>query len=189
MNGRMFFQRFSGVTNFISTILSGLPSPLTNIMLDLVSPFSGKISVLIRYCLIAKKLEGCGKNLYIGRGVALKSIGKIVVGDNVSIHESCYIDAVGGLRIGSNVSIAHQTSILTFNHTWADPNLPIKYNPIELSPVEIDDDVWIGCGVRVMPGIVIGKRAVVAAGSVVTRDVPPATVVAGVPAKVIKRLV
>ncbi|MNV87161.1 Galactoside O-acetyltransferase [compost metagenome] len=58
-----------------------------------------------------------------------------------------------------------------------------------MSQVEIDDDVWIGCGVRVMPGIVIGKRAVVAAGSVVTRDVPPDTVVAGVPAKVIKRLV
>lgn len=189
MNGREFFSRFSGVTNVISSIAGYFPSALSGFLLDIASPFSGKISVFIRYCLISKRLGKCGTNLYVGRAVSLKSLSRIIVGDNVSIHESCYIDAVGGLEIGHNVSIAHQTSVLTFNHTWLDSDIPIKYNPVDLASVKIHDDVWIGCGVRIMPGIVIGKRSVVAAGSVVTRDVPPGTIVAGVPAKVIKRLI
>lgn len=189
MNGRVFFEKFSGFINFLSAIFARLPSPLSGLILDIASPFSGKFSVLIRYCIVAKRLKKCGKNLYVGRWVALKGLHNIAVGDNVSIHDACYIDAIGGLTIGNNVSVAHQTSILTFNHTWDDPHLPIKYNLIKTDKVIIEDDVWIGCGVRIMPGVTIGKRAVIAAGSVVTRDVQANTVVAGVPAKVIKSLI
>ena len=126
--------------------------------------------------------------VYVGSFVTLKNFDKISIGSNVSIHDSCYIDGLGGCFIGNNVSIAHQSSILTFNHTWSDINLPIKYNPVLMSTVFIADDVWIGCGVRIMPGVSIGTRSVVAAGAVVVYDVPSNCLVGGVPAKVIKKL-
>lgn len=141
-------------------------------------------AILLACCLIKK----IGDNIYFGRSAVLKNPNLISLGNNVSIHDFCYIDAAGGLSIGKNVSIAHGASILTFNHTWNDESLPIKYNPVEFSEVVIEDDVWIGCGVRVMPGVRIGSRSVIAAGAAVTKDVRAGCIVAGVPAKVLKRI-
>ena len=100
----------------------------------------------------------------------------------------CYIDGYGGLTIGNNVSIAHATSVLTTNHTWADTSIPIKYNPETLGPVVIEDDVWLGAGVRVLAGITIAKRAIVAAGAVVNKNVQSNCIVGGIPARVIKNI-
>lgn len=110
------------------------------------------------------------------------------MGNNVSIHDFCYIDAVGGITVGDNVSIAHGSSLISFNHGWNDASLPIKYNPVTQAPIVIEDDVRVGCGVRIMPGVVLGSRSVIAAGSVVVKDVPPNTLVGGIPAKVIKNI-
>jgi len=128
------------------------------------------------------------RNVYFGSRVVFKNIQNSHIGENVSIHDFCYVDALGGIDIGDNVSIAHSSSIITFNHTWDDLSLPIKYNPVEFGKVIIKNDVWIGCGVRIMPGVVIGERSVIAAGAVVVKDVPPRSVVAGVPAKLIKNI-
>jgi acetyltransferase-like isoleucine patch superfamily enzyme len=92
------------------------------------------------------------------------------------------------LKIGNDVSIAHQCSILTENHTWTDESLPIKYNPKAAAFVTIEDDVWLGCSARIMPGVKISRRSIVAAGAVVSSDVASRTIVGGVPAKVIKTL-
>jgi acetyltransferase-like isoleucine patch superfamily enzyme len=189
MNGRLFFKKFSFITSAIARLFKVLPSFITWFLWDLISPFRGKIAVLIRYCILAGRTEKSGTNIYVGRSVTLKNIDLMSIGDNVSIHDSCYVDALGGLKIGCNVSIAHHTSIITFNHTWLDASLPIKYNPVEKAIIVIEDDVWVGCGVRIMPGVVIGTRSIIAAGSVVTRDVPPGVIVAGVPAKVIKSII
>ncbi len=75
---------------------------------------------------------------------------------------------------------------MSVNHSWDAHNLPIKYNPLILNSVCIENDVWIGCGCIVLAGVTIHQRAVVAAGAVVTRDVHSNVVVAGVPAKQIK---
>ena len=189
MNGRSFFKRFYFIAYSLSKIFKVLPSFFVWFLWDVISPFRGKMAVLTRYCLLAGRAKKFGSNIYIGRSVNLKNVEHLSIGDNVSVHDSCYLDALGRLEIGYNVSIAHHTSILTFNHTWDDTALPIKYNPVQKAPVIINDDVWIGCGVRIMPGVVIGTRSIIAAGSVVTRDVPPGVIVAGVPARVIKSII
>lgn len=186
MNGRDFFKRFSFVTDFSAKFFKVVPRSVSDFIWDLTFPFGGKFAAFTRYSILSGRLKKHGLNIYVGRAAVLKNMESMSIGDNVSIHESCYIDAAGGLEIGNDVSIAHHTSILTFDHTWSDPLQPIKYNPIRKSQVIIHDDVWIGCGVRIMSGVVIGTRSVVAAGSVVTHDVPPGMIVAGVPAKIIK---
>jgi acetyltransferase-like isoleucine patch superfamily enzyme len=99
------------------------------------------------------------------------------------VHSFCYIEATGGLTIGDDVSIAHSVSILTTNHNYADLDLPIRDQGVQERATTISDDVWIGCGSRILAGVTIGKGAVVAAGAVVTKDVEPYAVVGGVPAR------
>jgi len=106
----------------------------------------------------------------------------------VSVHDNCYFDAYGGLIIGNNVSVAHNSSVLTFDHTWGSSNVPIKYNVVKSGPVSIHDDVWIGCGARILSGVTVKSRSVVAAGAVVTGNFESNVVIGGVPAKVLKRI-
>lgn len=82
--------------------------------------------------------------------------------------------------------IAAHTVIIPADHEYGDLETPIMYQEEIRKGIKIEDDVWIGCGVRILDGVVIGKGSVVGAGSVVTRSVPPFSVVVGVPAKVIK---
>lgn len=127
--------------------------------------------------------------MFIGQNVEIRCWQMLSLGNNVSIHRGCYLDASGGIEVGDDVSIAHQTSILSANHTWDDPMIPIKENPVKLESVIIQNDVWIGCGCRIMSGVTVFSRSVVAAGSVVTKDVPSHTLVGGVPAKQIKVII
>lgn len=148
----------------------------------------GTKGVFIRYLLFRTLVKECGENVLINENVYIQNIENIVCGNNVSIHEMCYINACGGLTIGDNVSIAHSSSVLTFNHMYDNPNKPIKYNTIEMSPVTICDDVWIGCGCRILAGVTINRRSIVAAGGVVTKNVPCNSIVGGVPARVLKTI-
>jgi maltose O-acetyltransferase len=100
------------------------------------------------------------------------------VGANSRVNRDCCLDVRGGLRIGDNVSVSPEVMVLTAGHSIADPAFPVEHRP-----VTIQDHVWIGSRAMVMPGVTIGRGAVVAAGAIVTRDVPAFTVVAGVPAK------
>lgn len=105
---------------------------------------------------------------------------KLSIGENTVVNPSVVLDARGGLTIGCNVSLSREVFILTLSHDYNTSNF-------ELVPgtVNIADNVWIGVRAIIMPGVNIGKGAVVAAGSVVTKNVSDFEVVAGVPAKVI----
>lgn len=144
--------------------------------------------VILRYYSYRKKFKRCGTNVTIHKNVFIHHPQNIQVGDNVSIHPLCYIDGEGGIEIGSNVSIAHNSTIMSSNHSWSKKEVPIKYCPKTYGRVTIGDDVWIGCGVRVMAGVNIGSRCVIAAGAVVTKDCSPNSLYAGVPARKIKDL-
>lgn len=109
-------------------------------------------------------------------------------GNNVSVHPMCYFQASGGIEIGSDVSIAHGVTLMTQNHSFDDRNIAIKDQPVISKPIIIEDNVCIAAKATVLYGRRIGKNSVVASGAVVTKDVPPNTVVAGVPARVIKEL-
>jgi maltose O-acetyltransferase len=114
---------------------------------------------------------GCGKNIRIGK--------------NCQINERVYIQSA---RIGDYVLIAPRVSILGKQHRFDRIDIPMALQGTsENIPPVIEDDVWIGRNVVVMPGVTIGKGSIVGANAVVTRDIEPYSVVGGVPAKVIKK--
>jgi maltose O-acetyltransferase len=100
------------------------------------------------------------------------------IGPKSIINRRCTLDGRGGIRIGANVSVSPQVMLITSEHGVNDPDFGVEDNPIV-----IEDYAWIGSRATVLPGVTIGEGAVVAAGAVVTKDVPPYTVVGGVPAK------
>lgn len=110
----------------------------------------------------------CGKNITLGKGVVINS--------------GCHFQDQGGITIGDGVLIGHNVVLATLNHD-EDPNRRDVLHP---APILIGSHVWIGASVTVTPGVTIGDGAIVAAGAVVTRDVPANTIVAGVPAQVLR---
>ncbi|WP_223634657.1 acyltransferase [Planococcus sp. 4-30] len=180
------FKKYRKVILLFSYIFKPLPNFFLKILWDSSGNYSGNLSVALRYCVLKNLAKECGGNVYIGKYVTIKNFEKLIIGENVSIHDFSYIEAKGGLTIGDNVSIAHNSSILTSSHTWDNTGLPIKYNVVTSSPVIIHEDVWIGCGVRILNGVTINSRSVVAAGSIVNKNIEANSLVAGVPIKKIK---
>jgi acetyltransferase-like isoleucine patch superfamily enzyme len=148
----------------------------------------GSIGIALRYIFLKNLLKSCGENVAVYHNVTLINIDKIKVGDNVSIHTNCYLDGYGEISIGSNVSVAHNSTILSTNHNWSDLEIPIKYNAITASNTAIEDDVWVGCGVRILAGVVIKSRVVIAAGAVVNKNVGSAGLYGGIPIRFIKKI-
>ncbi|MBQ1111391.1 DapH/DapD/GlmU-related protein [Streptomyces sp. C3-3] len=105
-------------------------------------------------------------------------------GENVFVNQGCTFMDKGGIRIGNGVMIAPKVSLIT----GGQPPLAERREYLSFAPIVIEDDVWIGAAAVITQGVTVGAGAVVAAGAVVTRDVPAGTVVAGVPARVIKKI-
>lgn len=112
----------------------------------------------------------------------------IKIGRNSLIGEYSVIRGQGGVQIGDRVYTSPFTQILAVNHVFDDPTRSFVEQGITAEGIVIDDDVWLGAGAIITDGVHIGRGAVVAAGAVVTRDVPPHTVVAGVPARPIRTI-
>lgn len=110
----------------------------------------------------------------------------IVVGENSSIGAYNFIHGGGGVKIGANCLLGPNVSIFSENHKFEDIARPIRLQGESRSAVFIEDDVWVGAGSTILPGVTIGTGAIIAAGSVVTRSVPAFAVAGGVPAKIIK---
>lgn len=114
--------------------------------------------------------------------------GRLSIGDGTHIGDNTIIDVCDNVSIGDEVAIGPNCVIYTHDHDYTQPDKPAWKGGVITKPVIIEDGAWIGSGVTILPGVTIGKRAVVAAGAVVTKNVDPKTVVGGVPAKVIKNL-
>lgn len=112
----------------------------------------------------------------------------IKIGQESLIGEYSIIRGQGGVEIGDRVYTSPLTQIIAVNHVFEDPNRPFVEQGITAQGIVIEDDVWIGAGAIVTDGVRIGKGAVIAAGAVVVENVPPHTVVGGVPAKPIKTI-
>ncbi len=110
---------------------------------------------------------------------------KLRVGAEVFVNHGCTFNDMGGIEIGDGTMIGPNVSLLTSGHPTAVAD---RRAGITVAPIHIGTDVWIGAGAIVLGGVTVGDGAVVAAGAVVTRDVPPATLVAGVPARTIRTL-
>lgn len=115
------------------------------------------------------------------------AVGDVTIGDQTRIGIHCTV--IGPVRIGNNVNLAQGITVTALNHNFEDASRRIDEQGISTKPVVIGDDVWIGANAVILPGVTIGRHVVVAAGAVVTKDVPDNCVVGGVPAKVIKEIV
>ncbi|WP_288280689.1 acyltransferase [uncultured Prevotella sp.] len=114
------------------------------------------------------------------------AVGDVIIGDHtrIGIHNTI----IGPVTIGSHVNLAQGITVTALNHNFSDTTKRIDEQGISTNPVTIEDDVWIGANAVILPGVTIGQHAVVAAGAVVTADVPANTVVGGVPARIIKKI-
>ncbi len=114
------------------------------------------------------------------------AVGDVIIGDHtrIGLHNTI----IGPVEIGNNVNLAQGITVTALNHNFSDTNKRIDEQGVSTNPVTIEDDVWVGANAVILPGVTIGEHCVVAAGAVVTKDVPPHSLVAGVPAKVIKKI-
>ena len=114
------------------------------------------------------------------------AVGDVIIGDHtrIGLHNT----VIGPVTIGCHVNLAQGITITALNHNFKDKTQRIDDQGVSTNPVIIGDDIWIGANAVVLPGVSIGNHSVVAAGAVVTKDVPPHSLVAGVPAKIIKEI-
>lgn len=177
-----------------------------------VSLFNRYIKTLFHYCgnglSIAPSLEymglnnvSIGNNFSAGERLKLRTfdrwgnttfIPSITIGDNVNIETDCHISAINSVTIGNNVLIASFVYISDHSHgnvndDW-EGRAPLEQSLYSKGPVIIEDNVWLGEKVTVLPGVHIGHGAIIGANSVVTKDIPAYAVAVGSPAKVLKIL-
>ena len=114
------------------------------------------------------------------------AVGDVIIGDHtrIGLHNTI----IGPVTIGSHVNLAQGITITALNHNFSDAEKRIDEQGVNTTPVVIEDDIWIGANAVILPGVTIGQHSVVAAGAIVTKDVPPHSLVAGVPAKVIRQI-
>lgn len=131
-----------------------------------------------------------GKDTRIGKNTRISTgfTGKIKIGKNVLIDDGCFVMAQNKIIVGNNTWIAAYCFITDFNHKYQDNKRLIFEQGYETKPITIGKNVWIGTHVIILPGVTIGDRAVIGAGSVVTKNIPDNCVAVGNPAKVIKHI-
>ncbi|MFH8252295.1 acyltransferase [Microbacterium sp. B2969] len=123
-----------------------------------------------------------GDRTYVAAGAYLT--GSLRAGTDCSINP--YAVVRGTVELGDGVRIGAHTSILGFNHTMSDPELPVFRQPLTAKGIRIGDDVWVGSHVVILDGVTVGDHSVLAAGAVVTKDVPAGAIVGGNPAKLLR---
>ena len=137
---------------------------------------------------LKERLKSCGQKVYLDASTVLRYPENISIDNFVHIQPDCKFFGGGGIEIGRGTMIARDVQILSQNHMYDAHDL--KYLPFDErvvdEPVYIGEYVWIGACALIVPGVTIGDGAVIAAGSVVTRDVPKCAVVGGNPARILK---
>lgn len=114
------------------------------------------------------------------------AVGDVIIGDHtrIGLHNTI----IGPVTIGCHVNLAQGITVTALNHNFENSDKRIDEQGVSTTPVIIEDDIWIGANAVILPGVTIGNHSVVAAGAVVTKNVPPHSLVAGVPAKIIKQI-
>ncbi len=134
----------------------------------------GKIKIILK------------KGVVLNNDILIQGSGILILGENSFIGQYSIIGVNERIEIGSNVMIAQNVSIRDTDHSFGSLDKPMNKQGITTAPIIIEDNVWIAHGAIVTKGVRIGKGAIVGGGAVVTKDVPPFSIVAGVPAKVVK---
>ena len=138
----------------------------------------------IRGFFVRGMVDKCGKNVNIEHGAFLASGKGIEIGNNSGLGLGSRV--TGPLKIGNDVMMAPGVMIFTQNHETSDLSIPMRLQTAPKFEVKIGNDVWIGANAMILPGITVGNGCIIAAGAVVTHDVPDYAIVGGNPAKIIK---
>lgn len=125
-----------------------------------------------------------GRGVVLKPGVRVKYPWRLTIGDHTWIGEDCWIDNLGQVNIGANCCVSQGVYLCTGNHDWSDPAFGLL-----VTTIEIEDGAWVGAKAVVGPGCTIGANAVVIAGSVITKAVPPDEIHGGNPARFLKHRV
>ena len=192
----LFYLTLYELTSFFHGILFSIP---------------GKSGSFLRFLYLKYRFKNCGKRSSFDTGITVTghenisighhctfskgcfiiahSGGNIRIGENFSINVNSYIGAAdgGNINIGNNVLIAQNVVLRASNHNFSDNTIPINKQGHSIGKIIIEDDCWIGANVVVTPNVKIGKNSIVGAGAVVTSDIEPFSIVAGVPAKLIRK--
>lgn len=186
MRGRDKFSKAKPILNLLSGFYALFPQSIRKKLLVHYRNTKGIRGLVIRFALLKTIAISCGDNVSIQPDCYLFFPERMEIGNNVSLHPMCYLDAVGGISIGNDVSIAHGTTVMSSSHMYNNYDIPIKDQEYVVEKTVIEDNVWVGAKVTILCGKHIGTGAVIGAGAVVTRDIAPNTVNAGVPAKAIR---
>lgn len=130
-SGRDLFRKYEVPIGYLTKLCKMLPKRIQNIMFVFCRNIKGKKGMLFRYVLLKNLAKEAGNNVSIHEGVYLFNLENLFIGTNVSIHPQCYIECCGGIMIGNDVSIAHNVTILSVEHKYANTREPIKYQGIE----------------------------------------------------------
>ncbi len=165
------------------------PTAVGNYLVELfmaIAPHDA-LSNRVKRALMRWRGASIGARPKIWRDVWVDDYRKLSIGDDVSLGKSAMFICIGGVTIGNQVMIAHGSQIISAGHRMPAVGESMRFSGLDAAPIVIEDGAWVGAGAIVLPGVTIGSGSVVAAGAVVTKDVPPNTVVAGVPGTVIGR--
>lgn len=134
------------------------------------------------------KIQGAkvGRKITFYPGIKIIPAKNLILGDQVDLSWGVILATSGGIKIGDRSLIGFHTHIISVNHAIPSKPEKIFYSGYTNKQITIENDVWIGSHCVILPGVTIGEGAIVAAGSIVTKDVLPFTIVGGVPAKLIK---
>ncbi len=144
------------------------------------------VQIFIRTFFWRLLLKKTGKNVSIRERVIIMSPQKVEIGDNSYLNAGTIVGGQYGVKIGKDVLIGYNVNIISVNHEYRYLNIPIRKQGIFGSPVVIEDNVCIGVNAVILPGVRIGKGAIISANVVVTRNIPPYTMVGGIPVKYVK---
>lgn len=146
----------------------------------------GFLGFKLRRILYKNALRTCGLDFRIGVFSRIQQPQSVSVGNHVRFNDNAWIaanDNGGEISIGNNTIIGPRVILHTGNHLYKDRNVPVWKQGYRFKPIIIKEDVWLGSNVTVLQGVSIEKGSIIAAGSVVTKDVEEYTIVGGVPAK------
>lgn len=145
----------------------------------------GRVAKLCRRAACKRIFKACGARVNVEKGANFETGWELEVGDDSSLGVRCSIPY--NLKVGKDVMMAPEVVILGENHEFERMDVPMRLQGSKkYPPVRIEDDVWIGTRAIIMPGLTIGRGAIIGAGSVVTKDVPPYAICAGNPARIIR---
>lgn len=153
--------------------------------MHIVSLVPGRIGQKLRSWYYKKICGACGSPVFAAHNVMISSPEKLFLGNYVGIGEGAIITAAGKVTVGNYVGIGPGVKIWSVNHIYKDPDQPWRLQGSERKEVVIGNDVWIGAGSIIKPGVTIGDGAIISAGTVLSKSISPFALVAGNPGRII----